>query len=111
MANECSWLGLNYCASFEEGAAGSVTRVFSAFFQRTLPPGGVFLTQLYPGQPKMPFKHSPLPKHQELVGSYCLFCGKLVAASLNTEILIIIERLHDCPPSWNQHVLQLQEAA
>jgi len=60
---------------------------------------------------KMLFQHSPLPKHPELIGSYCLLCGKLVAAGLNTEILAIIERLHECPPLRKQRASQLPDAA
>ncbi len=45
----------------------------------------------------MQFKHSPLSEQSELVGSFCLLCGKLVAASPNPEILTILEQLHECP--------------
>jgi len=44
----------------------------------------------------MLFKRFSLPKHPELVGSYCSFCGKLVAASPNLEILTTLEQLHEC---------------
>jgi hypothetical protein len=59
----------------------------------------------------MQFKHLPLTEHSELVGSYCLLCGKLVAASLNNEILVILERLHECPALRKQRDLQLRDAA
>jgi len=60
---------------------------------------------------KMQFKHSPLPEHSELVGSFCLLCGKLVAASPNPETLVILERLHECPPLWKQRAQELRDAA
>ena len=59
----------------------------------------------------MQFKHSPLPEHSELTGSFCLLCGKLVAASLNPEILVILERLHECLPLGKQRAWQRQAAA
>ena len=59
----------------------------------------------------MQFKHSPLPEHSELVGSFCLLCGKLVAASPNPETLVILERLHECPPLWKQRAQELRDAA
>jgi len=59
----------------------------------------------------MQFKHSLLLEHSELVGSFCLLCGKLVAASPNTNILAILERLHDCPPSRKQPTSQVRDAA
>lgn len=45
----------------------------------------------------MMFQHSPLPEHPEMIASYCPLCGKLVAASVDSEILAFVERLHDCP--------------
>jgi len=59
----------------------------------------------------MQFKHSPLPEHSELTGSFCLLCGKLVAASLNPEILVTLERLHECLPLGKQRAWQRQAAA
>lgn len=48
----------------------------------------------------MSFQRSPLRDRPELVASYCLLCGELVAASPNIEILAIIEQLHECSPIW-----------
>jgi hypothetical protein len=59
----------------------------------------------------MQFKHSPLPEHSELTGSFCLLCGKLVAASLNPEILLILERLHECLPLEKQRAWQHRATA
>ena len=59
----------------------------------------------------MQFKHSPLPEHSELIGSFCLLCGKLVAASINVEILAILERLHECPPLVKQRASELRDPA
>ena len=66
------------------------------------------LNVLYPqaSAKKMVFKHSPLPKHPELLGSYCSLCGKLVAASPNPTILIILERLHECQSMENKQLLK-----
>jgi len=59
----------------------------------------------------MLFNHSPLPKHPELVASYCSLCGKLFAASLNSQILTILEHLHDCPAIKKLRVVKLRKAA
>jgi hypothetical protein len=72
---------------------------------------GMLNATLAQAYPKMLFKHSSLPKHPELVGSYCSLCGKLVAASPNPEILTILERLHECPPIRKQQIQQIRKAA
>jgi len=59
----------------------------------------------------MQFKHSPLAKHPELVGSFCLLCGKLIAAGPNPEILKFLEHLHDCPSIRKQPDIKLRQAA
>lgn len=61
--------------------------------------------------PKMEFKHLPLPEHSDLIGSFCSLCGELVAASLNPEILVILERLHECPALRRERTRQIKEAA